>query len=72
MPALLLHLRMQTAKATVYEYSAKTRQQLCGKKTNKMYSGRDVPDSTEPNEDASKYLIKGATPKHLLEVRNAF
>lgn len=37
MPASLLHLK--TAKATVYEYSAKKRQQLCGKKTNKTYSG---------------------------------
>lgn len=37
MPALLLHLK--TAKATMYEYSAKKRQQLCGKKTNKTYSG---------------------------------
>lgn len=62
MPASLLHLK--SAKATVYEYSAKKRQQLCRKKTNKTYSGWDTPESTEPNEDASKYLIKGGTPKH--------
>lgn len=70
MPALLLHLK--TAKATVYENSAKKRQQLCGKKTNKTYSGWDTPESTEPNEDASKYLIKGGTPKYLLDARYNF
>lgn len=70
MPALLLQLK--TAKAIVSEYSAKKRQQLCGKKTNKTYSGWDMPESTEPNEDASWYLTKGGTLKHLLEARYGF